>query len=107
MPDIELRRQVGGKIYDTQTAKFITTLVYRIDGDNWNNEYTQLFITKRGAFFIAGYGGSMSRWKRKARDGNGWVAGDGLTPIDVHEARRLMEEFSPDIAEYYFCNTEA
>ena len=49
----------------------------------------------------------MSRWKRKARDGNGWVAGDGLTPIDVHEARRLMEEFSPDIAEYYFCNTEA
>lgn len=87
---IEMRRQINGKIYDTTTAEFIATIAHRGGPNDFSHECTQLFKTKKGAFFLAGYGGPMSRWKRRASDENGWLDGEGLTPITMLEARNLV-----------------
>ena len=106
MKNFSMRRVVGGRIYDTETAKFIATVAQRSQG-NFDDEFTQLFQTKKGAFFLAGTGGGCSRWREKAPDGNGWVDGEGLTPISAEIARPLVELHAPEMAEDLFECEEA
>ena len=57
---------------------------------------TRLYRTHRGAYFLAGEGGSLSRWKKITP--HGATEGEGIEPISKDQARAFAKYagLSPD-----------
>ena len=101
-----MRRIIDGKRYDTDTATMVADIspagFYRND---FRYEETKLYRTVRGAWFIAGEGGPLSRWSRSLGQ-NGMTDGEGLRPVDADEARAYLErEGDTHSIEQYFADT--
>ena len=99
---------INGKVYNTETAELL---------HKWSNGYyytgfklacrEALYRTKRGAYFLAGEGGALSKYAQS--HGNMRSGGGGITPLDEagaikwlehHDgANVLMEHFSGAIEE--------
>ena len=85
-----MKKVIGGKLYDTRTADLIADC----GGGNgrsdfrWFNE--GLYKTKKGAFFLCGEGGPMTRWASSCSDGSR-SSGEGITPLEPWEARSWCE----------------
>ena len=97
-----MKRIIDGKRYDTDTAEMICDVSSRINDQRdfkWHD--TQLYRTKKGAWFVAGEGGPMSRWAHDTGDGYGY--GSGLVVIEADEARELLEQHDEldALAEYF------
>lgn len=107
MPDIEMRRVVDGKIYDTTKSSLVATIASRGTLADYEYEYTQLFRTKKGNFFLAGRGGPWSRWKRRSRNDDGWIEGYGIQPVDHEQARELVQIFANHDYDAIFSCEEA
>lgn len=105
MDRISMYRVVNRRIYETGSAELVAT-VARSGGD-WTYEFTQLFRTKRGRFFLAGEGGASSRWRQNARVGDGWVEGDGILPLSDEDALVLVERHAWHRVEEFFACEEA
>ena len=62
--------------------------------NKWHD--TRLYRTQRGAYFLAGEGGSLSRWKKITP--RGAIPGEGIEPISQDEALRYAKYagLSPD-----------
>lgn len=84
-----MKRIIDRKKYDTETAECIAT---------WSNHYypndfhyceESLYRTKKGAWFVAGEGGPLSKYSRPC--GGGSCGGDGLEPISEKEAQEWLE----------------
>lgn len=98
-----MKKVIDGKVYNTETAT-------RIAGDNssyypgdFQYEDTDLYKTKKGAFFLAGEGGPMSRWAEPLGN-NGRTGGSGIEPLSLEEARAWCEANDVDadvIAEHF------
>ncbi len=101
-----MRRSVDGKVYDTATATEICDISRGHSGD-FNQVSAELYVTKKGAYFIAGWGGAMTRFATPTSDGNGREGDDGLIPLSEKEALGYCEEFAPDKVEEYFEVEEA
>jgi hypothetical protein len=89
-----MRRVIDGLAYDTETAEQICDIsgsagAYPINDFNW--EDTWLYRTKKGAFFISGSGGALSRWATDLGD-NKVGGGSGVKPVTEQEARTLVEK---------------
>ena len=92
-----MKRVIDGKIYDTKTAEEICELPCSAQGkSDFRYHDTDLYRTKRGAYFLAGEGGAMSMWAQSV--GNAYTWGDGLRVISKEEAREYAEaaELSPE-----------
>jgi hypothetical protein len=86
MNRIKMKKVIGGKKYDTETATLIADDVYW-DGNNFerHGRNTWLYRTPRGAFFRV--------------DGTFWQGErDVLVPVSESEAKRIYEE---DLPEHY------
>jgi hypothetical protein len=99
--DLQIRRIIEGRVYDTDTAELVHVLC-----DNgghiafdFHAEYTALYRTRRGAFFIAGQSGACARWKRY-RNG-GYAPGCGLEVVGDTEARRLLEKADGPVETFF------
>ena len=93
---------IEGKRYNTETATKIATYSYGYGGD-FSAEYTVLYVTENGNFFISGEGGPKTRWAAKV-DTCTWAGGEGLYPVSQIEARELAEQWDADpdiIAELF------
>jgi len=101
-----MRRSIDGKVYDEDTAEIICDISEGRIGE-WDQVSAGLYVTKKGAYFIAGYGGATTRFKKQTSDKNGWVGSDSIIPIGVEEARTYCEKFAPDEVEEYFEVEEA
>ena len=92
-----MKKLTDEKIYNPETALEICELVCNCgDGDlSWHE--TMLYRSKKGAFFISGWGGPTSRWARAESQGC-YSGGEGLELISQSEAQRYAEEMglSPD-----------
>src|SRR3990172_2422569 len=59
-----MKKVIDGKIYNTETAE----LLHEWDNGMYGNDFGRceeaLYRTKKGAYFIAGEGGAMSRYAR-------------------------------------------
>ncbi len=91
-----MRKVVNGKTYRSHTAQLIVTLPsYFPQTDNKWHE-TRLYRNQRGAYFLAGEGGSLSRWKKNTP--RGAIPGEGIEPIAKDEARAFAKYagLSPD-----------
>ena len=103
-----MKRIVNGKRYNTGTA----TLLCNISRGGFSRsdfayDDTNLYITDKGNFFIAGQGGARSRWAQSYGQ-NGSQGGSGLRPIDKNDARALLEQYgSAAQVEEHFTVEEA
>lgn len=91
---------IEGKRYNTASATRVAGLGYGNDGDfhSWG---AGLYVTAKGAWFLAGWGGAYSRWGRT--EGGNSYGGDGIIPILEDEAQDLLErEGDGDAIEDYF-----
>lgn len=96
-----MKEIIGGKKYDTNTAELIA---------EWNNGYYRsnfkrceesLYRTTKGAWFVAGEGGPMSKYARPVGDMTS--GGGGLTPLTDDEAYEWLEnKREMELIEEYF-----
>ncbi len=100
-----MRRVVEGKVYDTATATEICDVSEGRSGD-FEQIVAELYQTKKGAFFLDGWGGAATRFKKSVQ-GNGWVGSDATIPLTIEEARTYCEKFAPHKVENFFEVEEA
>jgi hypothetical protein len=104
-------RIINGRRYNTQTAIDVLALDcnagYYVIESNTDLRYedTELYITKNGQWFLAGYGNAMSRWAQSC-GGNSYGPGQGIEPISAEEAQSILENHGQtELIEKYFGDT--
>lgn len=84
-----MRKIIGGKRYDTDSAKECGSYFYSNRRDFHYVEET-LYQKRTGEFFLYGLGGPASKYAEY--DGNMWSAGEKIMPMTVKEAQEWAEE---------------
>ena len=79
-----MRKVIQGKTYRTHTAQLIVTVPSHFPKTSNKWHETRLYRNQRGAYFLAGEGGSLSRWKKITP--RGAIPGEGIEPISKDEA---------------------
>ena len=97
-----MKRIIGGKRYDTDTAKEIArdwSELSRTDFGYWEGT---LYQKRTGEYFIYGEGGPMSRYAVSCGQ-NQWSGGEKIIPVSYEAARSWGEEhMSADEYEEHF-----
>jgi|SRR6185295_9912427 len=101
---MKIIRIIDGRRYNTETATRVAD-VGSNGGYSCNDFHyhdTAIFRTTKGAWFIAGEGGAMSRWARPHGQ-NGWSGGSGIVPLTDKDALEELEAArATDAIEQYF-----
>lgn len=96
-----MRQIIQGKRYDTETATLVGEASHGYGGD-FSSWEAGLWRTPRGAFFLAGEGGPMTRWARSV-DHSTTSGGRGIIPLSREEARGWAEDhLGTDVLEQFF-----
>ena len=86
-----MRKIINGRTYNTETSKEI---------GKWSNSYNPsdfhyceetLYKNTKGAYFIYGEGGAMSKYRRQAGQ-NSWSGGEEIKPLTREEAQEWAEK---------------
>jgi len=87
---------INGKTYRTHTAHLIVTLPSPFPKTDNKGHDTRLYRNQRRAYFLAGEGGSGSRWAKNTPTGA--IPGEGIEPLSKDEARAYAKDagLSPD-----------
>lgn len=98
-----MKKVIEGKLYNTDTASKIASWDNGMSrGDfGWCDE--DIFVTKKGAYFVWGQGGALSRWSVPCGN-NGQTGGANIEVLTAHEAREWCETHEVDadvIAEHF------
>lgn len=96
-----MKKIIGGKLYDTDTAKAIksSTTSYPRQFDYCEET---LYRKRTGEYFLAGEGGARSRYAKRI-DQSTWGGGEGIVPLSYAEAMEWAEaSMSPEeyLAEF-------
>ena len=94
-----MKSVINGKTYNTETAKKICSLPCCYDSSDFWHHRTDLYVTPRGAFFLAGEGGPRSMWA-VVEGHNSWSSGSGIKLLSSEEARSHMESAGCEPAEF-------
>lgn len=81
---------INGKRYDTDTAREISSNGNDASYSDFRHWHEVRYRTKKGAWFVHGEGGPMSRWARSVN--NGSTGGEGIIPLTDGEARDWLEK---------------
>jgi hypothetical protein len=101
-----MKRIIDGKLYDTETATLICDTSNWLPRSDIEAEDSDLYVTKKEAYFVAGSGGPSTRFARKI--GNGRSDGSGIIPLtraealaecERHGTTDEIEEFFADMIE--------
>jgi len=87
---------INGKTYRSHTAQLIVRLPSHFPKTSTKWHQTRLYRNQRGAYFLAGEGGSGSRGVEITS--RGAIPGEGIEPISKDEARAYAKYagLSPD-----------
>lgn len=85
-----MKRVIDGKLYDTDTAEQIHYYSSGHGAGDFKNYDEGLYKTSKGAFFLAGEGGPMTRYATPVPTG-GMGGGSGIHVLTVEEAREWCE----------------
>ncbi len=85
-----MKQIINGKLYNTATATVVA---------EWNNgrcggyseEVETLYRTPKGAYFVYGYGGPMSSYRRQVET-NSWAGSAAIRVLDDAGLRAWLEE---------------
>ena len=86
-----MKRVINGSFYNTQTAELLHNWSNRRYGNDFRNCEESLYKTNRGAYFIRGEGGAMSKYARSCGS-NSMCGGDELRVVSEAEAMQWLEE---------------
>ncbi len=85
-----MKKIIGGKRYDTETAKEMGSYQYLYRNDfHWFAE--TLYRKSTGEYFLYGEGGPASRYSRSVGQ-NEWTGGERIIPLTVEAAQKWAEE---------------
>ena len=85
-----MKKIIDGKIYNTETAECLCDVGNNLGSSDFSHNRSELFVTKKGAFFVAGGGGPLSRWAVSV--GNNSTGGSvGIYLVTRDEARAFLE----------------
>ncbi len=99
-----MRKIIDGKRYDTETAQRIASAESSCNPTDFGYWEETLYRTGKGAYFIHGEGGAMSRWSEPVGS-NGRGGGEGIMVLSDAEAREWCESNEIDadvIAEHFY-----
>jgi hypothetical protein len=95
---------IEGRRFDTDTATAITEWSNNLGRGDFRDCCETLYVTKKGSFFLHGFGGPMTQWRRAA--GNMQTSGEGILALTKEEARDWCEQHGKvDVIEDYFPET--
>ena len=79
-----MTKVINGKTYRSHTAQLIVTVPSHFPqtSNKWHD--TRLYRNQRGAYFLAGEGGTRSRWAKITP--RGAIEGEDIEPISKDEA---------------------
>jgi hypothetical protein len=83
---------IDGKSYNMLTATKLGEAASGLGNSDFKHWYEELYRTKKGAYFLAGYGGPMTRWA-SACQGGGWSGSKGIRVLTEQEAREWVERY--------------
>lgn len=91
-----MTKRIRTKSYRIYSAHLLVTIpcLFPSHDPKWHD--TQVYRAKRGGYFIAGKGGSRSRWAKLTPQGA--IPGEGIEPLSKAEARAyaIQHGMSPD-----------
>jgi len=99
-----LRKVIKGKTYRTQTASLIITLPSHFPKTDNKWHETRLNRNQQGAYFLAGEGGTLSRWAKITSCGV--IEGEGIEPISKDEALAYAQYAGPSPDRFARCGFE-
>ncbi len=96
-----MKKIIDGKRYDTTTAEKIAKWSNNYYPNDFNYMEETLYRTPKGAWFLHGEGGGLSRYAQSYGNSSGW--GSDLRVLTPAEARAWLERRDcPDELEEYF-----
>lgn len=98
---IKMRKIIGGKVYDTDTATYIDE---RDNGRGFTDHRflrQELYRKRTGEYFLYGEGGGLTPHADTYGDSMGW--GEEIIPFSYEQARTWAEVYSePEVYEQEF-----
>ena len=90
-----MKKIIDGKLYNTATAKQIASACSDLPQSDFGWWSEELYLTKNGAWFIAGQGGALSQWSQPYGS-NGSCGSCGIKPLTESEAQQWLENSELD-----------
>lgn len=87
-----MKKIIEGKIYNTETANEIDTYYSGHPSGDFNRYEETLHKTKKGSYFLSGFGNAMSKYSESC-GGNSWSGGSDIIALSEAEAMEWMEEY--------------
>lgn len=96
-----MKKVIDGRIFDTEKA---TRVAFHDNGrsdSDFRTESEGLYRTGRGAWFLAGEGGALTKYRQQF--GDMWGYGEAIIPLTDEEALKWLEDHGrTQLAEKYF-----
>jgi hypothetical protein len=102
-----MKKVIDGKVYNTETAKEVHSWENHFFRNDFHHCEEALYRTKKGAWFLCGSGGAMSKYSQPCGS-NSWTGGDGMEVLTEAEALEWLQNrgADPDDIQRYFPNVE-
>ena len=85
-----MKKIIQNKIYDTETATEVASWDNGYFGNDFNCCAEALFVTSKGAYFLYGEGGPLSKYAKSY--GNSWSGSEDIELLTEAEAYKVLEE---------------
>lgn len=96
--DMNMKKIIKGKVYDTATAKELGIYSNGLSGRDFNYICEILYKKRTGEFFLYGEGGPMTKYAISCGT-NTWSGGEQIIPLN-YEAARNWAEKNLEVDEY-------
>lgn len=80
-----MRQIIEGKVYDTNKAAKLCEIECTAYRGDFRYHDTALYVTKNGAYFLAGHGNALSMWAESCAGGT--CGGQGIRVLTLEEAK--------------------
>lgn len=98
-----MKKVIDGKVYNTETATKVAEWDNGIFGNDFRSCSEELYKTKKGAWFIFGKGGAMSKYSES--HGNSTSGSSTIFTVTEDEAFAWLENYNEmDAIEEYFAD---
>ncbi len=96
-----MKKIIKGKIYDTEVAECVASYSFS-GGNDFRYISEKLYRTFKGAFFLYGEGGPMTKYAVDCGN-NSRCGGREIAPMNTTEAMHWLEQHDfPEVIEKYF-----
>ena len=102
-----MKKVIDGLVYNTDTGILLATkgTGYTANFSDW---YENLYITKKGRFFVNYWGGAATQFAERYNNGRTASEGSGICTLTKDEALDFLNDAEvKEIAEEYFDFEEA